>query len=157
MIIFSLMLIFLKIRIKSFVYLKRVVVFSSTIIWWHQYTIVYTWMKKRPPFLNKRACFKKMWHKHSIYYQYYLKHNSLKLRLTSRKLPFRHVWTLTLTDSWEVMKEQEKWNRKNVMEDHLLDLPTIHFGDHTEGLSKAKWQGQLLKRQVTWILFMAVL
>ena len=21
------------------------------------------------------------------------------------------------------MKEQEKWNRKNVMEDHLLDLP----------------------------------
>ena len=138
MIIFSLMLIFLKIRIKSFVYLKRVVVFSSTIIWWHQYTIVYTWMKKRQPFLNKRACFKKMWHKHSIYYQYYLKHNSLKLRLTS-------------------MKEQEKWNRKNVMEDHLLDLPTIHFGDHTEGLSKAKWQGQLLKRQVTWILFMAVL
>ena len=138
MIIFSLMLVFLKIRIKSFVYLKRVAVFSSTIIWWHQYTIVYTWMKKRPPFLNKRACFKKMWHKHSIYYQYYLKHNSLKLRLTS-------------------MKEQEKWNRKNVMEDHLLDLPTIHFGDHTEGLSKAKWQGQLLKRQVTWILFMAVL
>ena len=138
MIIFSLMLIFLKIRIKSFVYLKRVVVFSSTIIWWHQYTIVYTWMKKRPPFLNKQACFKKMRHKHSIYHQYYLKHNSLKLRLTS-------------------MKEQEKWNRKNVMEDHLLDLPTIHFGDHTEGLSKAKWQGQLLKRQVTWILFMAVL